>query len=260
VGFVAHIVAHSDSGPRGDPSYTAEQRNEYSNLILLCGSHHVLVDRDPETFDADSLRAMKRAHEDRVRRALSVGEPWNLNVSHIDYLNIPRLSALAVLEGADAPTVQVSEGGLFAMSIEFGRVLLQFQSILKRLSVRAIEVNSLQALEDVDVGTTLAFNRRFRTKNCPEPETVRQGSYALTGRIERDPHIYLTEKSSRLVLPYDPFWLTTMTSFVHFRAAGGASNIAGLCSLRSVNPKTKQFVATPLLMGLPASQWDQMFD
>jgi len=35
VGQLAHIVAHSDQGPRADPSYRPERRNLAENLILL---------------------------------------------------------------------------------------------------------------------------------------------------------------------------------------------------------------------------------
>jgi hypothetical protein len=44
VGQTAHIVAHGDQGPRADPSYPSERRNLAENLVLLCPTHHVLVD------------------------------------------------------------------------------------------------------------------------------------------------------------------------------------------------------------------------
>ena len=44
VGDACHIVAHSPTGPRADPSLTPEQRDHYDNLILLCKVHHKQVD------------------------------------------------------------------------------------------------------------------------------------------------------------------------------------------------------------------------
>jgi hypothetical protein len=36
LGEIAHIVAESPGGPRGESPLTAKQRNSYPNLILLC--------------------------------------------------------------------------------------------------------------------------------------------------------------------------------------------------------------------------------
>lgn len=43
IGEEAHIVARSVNGPRGESSLSAEQRNAYSNLILLCPTHHAVI-------------------------------------------------------------------------------------------------------------------------------------------------------------------------------------------------------------------------
>src|SRR6185312_6994801 len=44
VGQIAHIYAVADSGPRGKPTLSMEERNSPNNLILLCPTHHVIVD------------------------------------------------------------------------------------------------------------------------------------------------------------------------------------------------------------------------
>ncbi len=35
IGIIAHIVGHSDDGPRGDPGYPREKLDTYENWILL---------------------------------------------------------------------------------------------------------------------------------------------------------------------------------------------------------------------------------
>ncbi|MEU3185160.1 hypothetical protein ABZ707_13300 [Streptomyces sp. NPDC006923] len=73
LGEEAHIVAREDEGPRGDPGVPLADRNAYDNLILLCPTHHTLVDKDHGSdFPVDALLAMKRAHEAAVvqRRVL----------------------------------------------------------------------------------------------------------------------------------------------------------------------------------------------
>ena len=48
--LVAHIVGNSRRGPRGEFELTAEEGNLHSNLILLCGSHHKIIDDLPEIW------------------------------------------------------------------------------------------------------------------------------------------------------------------------------------------------------------------
>lgn len=67
---IAHIVAHSERGPRADPDYPADKLNTHENLILLCPTCHDRVDRLPYQYNVHVLRQMKRDHEAafRVRR------------------------------------------------------------------------------------------------------------------------------------------------------------------------------------------------
>lgn len=70
IGEEAHIVAKSPDGPRGDSPLSSEQRDEYSNLILLCPTHHALVDKAPQDYSVDVLLDVKLNHEAWVREAL----------------------------------------------------------------------------------------------------------------------------------------------------------------------------------------------
>lgn len=75
LGKIAHIVGHSESGPRADSELSPPQRDEYSNLLLLCGTCHDLVDGQPNTFSCNSLRKMKADHEAWVRDRLAKAMP-----------------------------------------------------------------------------------------------------------------------------------------------------------------------------------------
>jgi hypothetical protein len=74
-GKIAHIVGHSDNGPRGDSTYPAELRDKYENLILLCGNHHDVVDGQDSTFTVEELRRWKVDHERWVRTSLAQEMP-----------------------------------------------------------------------------------------------------------------------------------------------------------------------------------------
>ncbi len=63
VGQICHIYAAADDGPRGKPGLTEEARNAPENLTLMCGHHHPLVDKQWETYPAETLKAWKKTHE-----------------------------------------------------------------------------------------------------------------------------------------------------------------------------------------------------
>lgn len=68
VGEIAHIAAHSDKGPRSDITLKAADRDRYENLILLCPTHHTVVDKQASSYTISDLRQWKQAHEDWVRQ------------------------------------------------------------------------------------------------------------------------------------------------------------------------------------------------
>lgn len=70
IGKIAHIVGHSDNGPRGDPTYPKEKLDTYDNWILLCPTCHDKVDVQSNTYTIDDLRKIKSEHELWVRTCL----------------------------------------------------------------------------------------------------------------------------------------------------------------------------------------------
>ena len=66
VGEEAHILPRSRNGPRGCEWDHKEKLDSYSNHILLCPTHHRIIDHAPETFTKQCLVDMKSAHEWRV--------------------------------------------------------------------------------------------------------------------------------------------------------------------------------------------------
>ena len=70
--YIAHIVADSLDGPRGDPERSEKLANEISNLMLLCDPHHTLIDKDVANHPEDRLVEMKRKHEERIARITAI--------------------------------------------------------------------------------------------------------------------------------------------------------------------------------------------
>ncbi len=66
-GFVAHIVADTPTGPRGDLARSHELADDPTNLMLLCYPHHKAVDVDQlDDFSVERLLEIKRLHEARI--------------------------------------------------------------------------------------------------------------------------------------------------------------------------------------------------
>lgn len=67
---IAHIVAASEDGPRGDDPLPFKERNKSANLMLLCKKHHKLVDckEHVNEYPVTLLREFKKEHESRIHR------------------------------------------------------------------------------------------------------------------------------------------------------------------------------------------------
>lgn len=69
----AHIIAHSDQGPRADRALPDEARSDPANIVLLCPTCHTKVDKAPDEFPTADLIARKAARTAAV--ALVGGTP-----------------------------------------------------------------------------------------------------------------------------------------------------------------------------------------
>ena len=73
LGDVAHVVAGSPAGPRGESFLAPSERDKYENLILLCNRHHQLIDAQPSTFTSERVGSIKEEHERWVEQRLAAG-------------------------------------------------------------------------------------------------------------------------------------------------------------------------------------------
>jgi hypothetical protein len=61
-GVICHIKAQRKGGPRYDPTQSETDRQDFSNLIMLCATHHKVVDADVKRFTVEYLQEMKERH------------------------------------------------------------------------------------------------------------------------------------------------------------------------------------------------------
>jgi len=65
IGVMAHIKGENPNSARYDPNpnMTDKERNCYENRILLCPTHHTLIDNDIQAYTVEKLLEMKNNHE-----------------------------------------------------------------------------------------------------------------------------------------------------------------------------------------------------
>jgi hypothetical protein len=113
LGEAAHIVAAHRQGPRGREPISDEDRDKRaSNRVLLCATHHTLVDKLPLVYTVNVLRQMKldhlasreMEHQDSVVAAVEASEPERLQSSLLPVVGLP-----VVIESASLLDPSVSE-------------------------------------------------------------------------------------------------------------------------------------------------------
>lgn len=63
VGEIAHIEGALPDSARFNSMMSNEQRRGYDNLLLLCATHHTVIDRDAKQWTVASLKDLKHKHE-----------------------------------------------------------------------------------------------------------------------------------------------------------------------------------------------------
>jgi hypothetical protein len=98
--YIAHIIADSPDGPRGDVNRSEQLKFDLSNLMLLCDAHHRLIDKeDVAGHSEERLQEMKRRHEYRVEISSGVDAE---RMSHVVLYgaNIGHHAAVVSMEAA----------------------------------------------------------------------------------------------------------------------------------------------------------------
>jgi hypothetical protein len=84
IGEMAHIIAKSPNGPRG--ANQSLEINSYNNLILLCPTHHKIVDKNPKEYPIEKLNEIKNTHEKFVSSRLNTDIEYQSDLSSLNTL------------------------------------------------------------------------------------------------------------------------------------------------------------------------------
>jgi hypothetical protein len=81
LGEMAHIKGNKPGSNRYDEMQSDDERDSYENLILLCPTHHTLIDK-PENelyYTVEKLHEMKVHHEDSISKRLDMRKIDNID-------------------------------------------------------------------------------------------------------------------------------------------------------------------------------------
>ena len=131
VGHEAHIVSGSPDGPRGHDMMPEEGVDSYDNVILLCPTHHTIVDGAPDIFTRHVMIDMKRTHESRIRSSLHV-QPTQSHDLHLpartsayagDVVNSWKIGeSTVVVWSYGSPPLRLANGHWRASGISIGQL------------------------------------------------------------------------------------------------------------------------------------------
>lgn len=174
-GFVAHIVAASPDGPRGDAVLSAQLVDDIGNLMLLCNDHHRLIDHEQATeHSIERLREMKKKHEDRIRMVTEINAA-KISVPVVYGTNIGKESAFISrreLAQAMLPNNYPTEN-IFTISCQSSS-LYDSQDLFWQAEVAQLEqkynesLKPLLSREDIDCVSVFAL--------APQPLLVKLGT------------------------------------------------------------------------------------
>jgi len=86
-------VGETEDSPRGESLLSEEERNSYFNLILLCPTHHRIIDQNPNDYPVAKLHMMKAQHELWVEQTLSKPEDLHRAVQELIYADLADAAA-----------------------------------------------------------------------------------------------------------------------------------------------------------------------
>lgn len=85
----AHIVGVGRQGPRSRAVPLSDDVDAVENLMLLCGTHHPIVDRNPRIFSVEVLAKYKADHEARMAPKALRPEAPRLATDSVDLSLLP---------------------------------------------------------------------------------------------------------------------------------------------------------------------------
>lgn len=148
-GEVAHIVAETCDGPRGDDPLPIEDRNKPENLIYLCvACHREEVDKYPEKYPVHLLRDIKHKLQQMRKK---------FNEGYVDYFHA--LFHGVSPERLSSTFYRACQGRQIQLSYDDQNNLILFKKNIDATLLPVLLVNEIEAIRDSITFIMDAFDR-----------------------------------------------------------------------------------------------------
>lgn len=250
LGDDAHIWSYSAEGPRGTGNQTLGERNDRTNIILLCRNCHSLADQQPVKYDPSVLTKMREDHYAWVRQSLGTEAVIKPKLHYILYLNLPRVDMYAVANSIALPHTDLGAGKSFRdLGIGAGRVMASYTHVLNAEEMRAHSLGEGFDLSTLDEGTYCFVQpAEFRTVAIGKSADL-QAAWASGKSI-----VYRKFGDWTLQCLIDPRWLTTSTAEVTLTS--GRARLCGVIRINRIVPERCEIKASPLFLAHPSGPFD----
>jgi hypothetical protein len=249
LGEAAHICSAMPGGARYDSSQAEEERHSAENGIWLCERCASMVDKNRGAdFSVSDLKVWKIASERAaLERLYRYSDVVRDNcVDSLIFINVPRLEHYIALSRQGGGLASEFNDGIPGDGYIAPQIYGLSQAIA-RLRFPAFDWHEAANSVEDPTGMMVSFEGNFRTKNGPRGRRDRSDR-DLTN-LKTAPQIYQKNGSLRLVLPYDPKFVTTTTAGVELTS--GQTRVGGfaLVKFRDGN----DIIASPYIIGLAST-------
>ncbi|QES48874.1 hypothetical protein DEJ50_14660 [Streptomyces venezuelae] len=200
-------------------------------------------------FDAEALGQELR----------DAARTWRARFSQVDFVNLPRMPMLsdgeAVLRAARRAGVH-GDRPLRGQGMAPGILASLLRPLFETWHTQAVPLDE-DTVDRVPQGTLVSFEAEAQCANPPELPPAE-----LTGNIARDPHLSFRVGERRVLVRFDPVWLTTSTAGgTLWNAAEEPVLFAGLGTVvRAAGGDRRPLVLSALVFGQPQTaaqaEWD----
>ncbi|MFK0233484.1 hypothetical protein [Streptomyces vinaceus] len=206
------------------------------------------------TGSRPAVEATEEALAEELRRSSQI---WRARFSSVDLVNLPRVAMLsqgnavaAAARRAGLDTTRPFSGQGMAPG-EFVRIV---RPLFETWDAEAVTLCERTA-EKVHRGLLVSFEGAMRCNNPPEVP-LREP----TGVLTKDPHLILRIGARKVVITFDPRWLTTSTATTTLHEAARESlTFSGIGTVASVSERG-QIRISALVFGQPETALQAQFE
>lgn len=188
LGEICHIKAQNLTGARFDNSQTDEDRHSFDNIILLCPTHHKVVDDDEESYSAERLVKMKADHASRTNSGRFASDLESLSAIFVtDQINSSNQSGGVTAHTINATTlnVQSPQTGSFAQR-RLEAIEILWNAILTAESTNSPLLLVHRILSPSEIQQDIEVNSGEKLKQLGAWMYASEGSFG--GRANLDSH------------------------------------------------------------------------